>query len=316
MNTHITFPNPMTITNFPWPIHTGDPKPEWIATAKTKGFKFIARIIDRMHLALECQTCGHINKTRLFTLMSAQPLCSNCVEQAWCADADAADLTFLHRDPAHRHYGIYRLNCGHEVRRQFALIKRVAAGAAGLRCETCHAAVEVAEAAAQGWDLIGPDTEGDPNYRTYKHIECGHEQRIARGNVQSQRFSCGGCGLDWPAAPSFVYVMRFTTAMGRELIKAGFSRNPWSRLHHQLVVDPEMPCEILRTVAIPTGREALSLEKRLHASLQRSHPNLVIDAAVYRDQIRVSSEIYDASLTPTLLAHLDEIEVGIAEKAA
>lgn len=316
MNTHTLSPYPMTINNFPWPIHTGDPKPEWIATAKAKGFIFVARVIDRMHLALECQRCGHINRTRLFTLMSAQPLCSNCVELAWRADADAAGLTLLHRDPTHRHYGIYRLDCGHEVRRQFALIKRVVAGATGLRCETCQDAAEVAEAAAQGWDLIGPDTEGDPNYRTYKHTECEHEQRIARVNMQSQRYSCGGCGLDWPAAPSYIYAMRFTTAMGRELVKAGFSRNPWSRLHHQLVVDPAMPCEILRTVAIPTGRKALSLEKRLHASLQRSHPDLIINPAVYRNQIRVTSEIYDASLTPTLLAHLDEIEAGTGQKAA
>lgn len=316
MNTHTLSSNPMTINNFPWPLHTGDPKPEWIAAAKAKGFTFVARIVDRMHLALECHCCGHINKVRHFALTSTQPLCANCIEQVWQADAQAAGLTYLHRDPAHRHYAIYRMNCGHEVRRQFALIKKVAAGRTGLRCEICHEATEAAEAQVQGWELIGSDPEGDQNYRLYRHNDCGHKQRFARANVQSQRICCGGCGTHWPAATSYIYAMSFTLENGRELIKMGFSRNPWSRLHHQLVVDSEMPCDILRTVAIPTGREALSLEKRLHAKLQRSHPDLVIDPVVYRDQIRVTSEIYDASLTPVLLAHLDEIEAAIEQKAA
>lgn len=316
MNTRITTPDTMTINTYPWPIHTGDPKPAWIAEAKAKGFIFVARILDRLHLALQCSICGHLNKVRLFTLMNARPLCSHCVEQAWKRDATAAKLTYLCRDPAHRHYGIYRMTCGHQIRRQFALIRRVASGAIGLRCETCHRAAEVAEAAAQGWELLGPDLNGDPYYRLYRHTDCGHEQRISRGNLQTQRFSCGGCGLDWPAAPSFIYAMSFTTAAGRELVKAGFSRNPSSRLHHQLVVDPDMPCAILKVVAVPTGQEAIRLEKALHRKLKRAHPDMLIDPTIYRDQIRVTSEIYDGALTPVLLAHLDEIETEIGRTAA
>lgn len=314
MNTFNT-PNNMTIADFPFPIHTGAIKPKWAEEAQKKGYNILARIVDRMHLALQCKRCGYISKTRLYTLMSAQPLCENCVEQAWKADATTAGLTFIKRDPAHRHYGIYHMGCGHEVRRQFALMKRVAAGETCLRCETCHAELEVSEAAALGWDLIGPDSEGDPNYRIFQHAECGHTQRIARANIQTQRFSCGGCGIDWPAARSFIYVMLFTTATGRDLVKAGFSRNPTSRMHHQLVVGQEMPCEILRTVAVPTGREALCIEKRLHKMLQRDHPECIVDPASYRGQIRVISEIYDASLTPTILDHLGDIEAELGTNA-
>ncbi|WP_299416224.1 GIY-YIG nuclease family protein [uncultured Sulfitobacter sp.] len=304
-------PNNMTIADFPFPIHTGAIKPKWAEEAQKKGYNILARIVDRMHLALQCKLCGGISKVRHYTLTSANPLCSHCIEQVWQVDAVAAGLEFIKRDPARRNYAFYRMPCGHEISRQFELIKRVAAGETGLRCETCRAAMEVSEAAALGWDLIGPDSEGDPNYRIFQHAECGHTQRIARANIQTQRFSCGGCGIDWPAAPSFIYLMRFISATGRELIKAGFSRNPTSRMHHQLVVGQEMPCEILRTVAVPTGRQALCIEKGLHKMLQLNHPECIVDPASYRGQIRVASEIYDASLTPTILGHLDDIEAEL-----
>lgn len=67
--------NTMTINDFPFPIHTGAIKPDWIRTAQQKGFNIVARVVDRLHLALQCKRCGHVNKVRLFTLMSAQPLC-------------------------------------------------------------------------------------------------------------------------------------------------------------------------------------------------------------------------------------------------
>ncbi|MCX7568068.1 GIY-YIG nuclease family protein [Sulfitobacter sp. F26169L] len=312
MNMHSNTPATMTINNFRLPIHTGAIKPGWLHEAQKKGFTLVARVVDRMHLAVQCHLCGHLSVTRLFTLMSAQPLCPQCIEQAWRTDAAQAGLEFIGRDPDHRHYGIYKMSCGHEVRRQFALIKRVALAATGLRCETCHAKTEAREAHARGWELLGPDPQGDLNYRKYRHTDCGHVQRIARANMQSGRFGCGGCGVDWPAAPSFLYAMHFTLENGREIVKAGFSRDPQSRLHHQLKRDPSMPCTLLHMVAVPTGQDAIRLEKRLHADLKHAHPASVIDPAVYSKQIRVASEIYDGALTPIVLARLEEIEAEIA----
>lgn len=316
MNTTINSPNTMIINDFPFPIHTGAVKPNWIETAKIKGFDIAARVVDRLHLALRCHQCGSLNKVRIFTLMFSQPQCAACTEEVWKAEASIAGLEFLHRDPTDRHYGVYRASCGHEVRRQFGLIKQVVAKETGLRCETCHSESEAAAARSQGWDLIGPDCDDDPNYRMYLHLECGHKQRVARVNMQTGRFSCAGCGVEWPAAPSFIYAMGFTTESGRELVKAGFSRNPDSRLHHQLKRDPKMPGEILAKVAIPTGQQALRLEKRLHACLQRSYPEHVVDPSVYRGQIRVASEIYDAELTQTILAQLAEIAAEIVQERA
>lgn len=315
MNTPINIPTTMTINSFSFPIHTGGLQPHWIEVAKLKGFDIVARIIDRMHFAMRCRTCGGLNKIKLFTLMNNQPLCSHCIEAAWKADAEAAGLTFVQRDPADRHYAIYRSPCGHDVRRQLELIKRIAAGATGLRCDTCHTETEVAEAESRGWTLIGADPENDPNYRHYKHAECGHQQRVARANIQSGRFACGACGEVWSAAPSWLYAMVFTLATGREVIKLGFSRDPESRLNYQLLRDQDMPCELLTKVAIPSGQKALQIEKRLHAMLRNDHPGCEVDPASYRDQIRVKSEIYDGHMTPIILGHLAEIEADLKQAA-
>lgn len=316
MNTNSNFPSLLTTYHGTYPIFFGPVLPEWVMMAEAKSFDLVARIIDRLHLALRCRHCRTLNKVKLFTLRSAQPLCHACIEAEWRAEAAAAGVEYLGRAPHDRHYAIYRAPCGHEITRQFGLIKRVAAGATGIRCETCHTAREHAEAQAQGWDLIGPDADGDPNYRLYRHDECGHVQRVARTNMQSHRFSCGNCGEDWPAAPSFIYAMSFTVVSGREIIKLGFSRNPESRLHYQLKRDPAMPCTLLAKVPVATGRQALQMEKRLHAKLSQAHPELVVDPALYRDQIRVNSEIYDAQLTSTVLEELARIEAASDTAAA
>ncbi|CUI00341.1 hypothetical protein PHA8399_02472 [Leisingera aquaemixtae] len=123
-----------------------------------------------------------------------------------------------------------------------------------VRCETCHSRKEQKEAAAQGWALIGADPDRDPNYRLYRHRECGHTQRVARVNMQTGRFGCGKCGDDWPAAPSHLYAMQFKLPNGAQLVKLGFSRNPDSRLRHQLMKDHSVDAQILKTVRMASGQ--------------------------------------------------------------
>ena len=297
-------PYPEQFSPYPGSVHA-----HWQEAAHDKGFDIVSRIHDRYHLALRCHACGHVHVSRIFTLMSAQPQCPACMLARLERDADAAGLTHLRRDPEHRHYSFYRAPCGHEVRRQHEIIRRVAAGATDLRCETCHAATEAREARKRGWMLVGPDPEGDPNYRLYTHAEgCGALQRIARVNMQTNRFECSCCGEGWAASRSYLYAMLFTLANGRELVKLGYSRDPESRLLHQLRIDRTMPCEILRVVEMASGHQAIRTEKGLHAQLRGAHPDAVVDPASYRGQIRVRSEIYDAALTPLILSMLDGIE--------
>lgn len=291
----------------PLPIHDGEIHAHWQETATRKGFDITGRILDRYHLALRCHSCGHSHASRIYTLTQAQPQCPACLLARLEAEAEAAGLIHLGRDPGARHYSRYRADCGHVIRRQHEMIRRMAAGETGFRCETCHAALERAEARRRGWILVGPDPQGHPTYRLYRH-GCGHVQRVARANMQSGRFDCAGCGQGWAAAPSYLYAMRFTLENGRELVKLGYSRDPESRLTHQLLIDRRIPARILRVVPVPTGHQAICIEKGLHSNLRREHPEAVVDPACWRGRIRVGSEIYDARLTPRILTHLARIE--------
>lgn len=310
MNMHITSPTTLIIDTIPHDVFPGAILPKWIKVAEAKGYDIVGRIIDRLHLALRCRRCGATQKARIYTLLSAQPLCQSCLLAEWRKDAAASGLAFLRRDPTHRHYAFYLMPCGHEVRRQFELVKRSAAGLIGVRCNTCKAATEADEALARGWSLRSADPEGNPNYRVYAHTECGHDQRIARANMQSGRFSCGECGEDWPSATSYIYAMSFTLASGREVVKLGFSRNPECRLTYQLQRDREMPCRILRMVPMATGNAALCAEKAMHKRLRTEHPYAAIHPAAWEGQIRVKTEIYDGALTPVILGLLDDLEAN------
>lgn len=316
MNTTIMTQNTLTISGISYPVFPRPSLSAWIEAAGAKGFEIVARIIDRLHLALKCRHCGAIHRSRLYTLMSAQPSCPSCMEADWRREASAAGLEYLCRDATDRHYAIYTAACGHQVRRQTGQITRIAVGEVALRCETCHAATEAAEAAMRDWVLTGPDPAQNPNYRVYRHSICGNSQRIARANMRSGRFACPNCDNGWAADPSYIYLMRFVLATSRPVIKLGYSRDPVSRLEHQLRIDPAMPREIIRQVAMPSGHAAIRTEKAMHGALKRAHPEAIIDPASWHGQIRVKTEIYDEALLPVILKMLADIDRGNSTMAA
>ncbi|WP_145111518.1 GIY-YIG nuclease family protein [Cereibacter sediminicola] len=287
---------------YPGPLHA-----HWIDAAEAKGFTLIDRVWDRLHVLLECKACGSQDVVRVSVLMGCQPICHACKTDRWQDAAEAAGLEYLRRDAHDRHYGIFRAPCGHELRRQFGLIERMAQGGTGVRCGICQAETEAAEAGRRCWQLVGPDPEDDPNYRLYRH-SCGHEQRVARVNMQTGRFQCGKCGSAWPAAPNNLYALRFVLDDGTTVVKLGHSNDPESRLHHQLRLRGDLPAELLKTVPMASGSTALRIEKRLHATLRRRFPWAVLPAERFRGVIKVTTEVYDGRLEPIVLAALDAIE--------
>lgn len=289
------------------PRHPGPLHPHWAETARAKGFTLVARVRDRYSLALRCHTCDQLVCKKLYSLMSHQPDCDHCIETARRAEAWAAGLTFLRRDPGNRHYGHYRAPCGHEIRRQFELIGRVARGETGTRCETCQATREREEAAARGWELIGPDPREDTNYRNYRHLQCGAAARIARVNMQTGRFGCPGCGESWATAPSHLYAMRFELKPGRFVVKLGFSRDPASRLNYQLPRMRGLPRTLLCSVPIDSGQHALTIEKRLHRRLQAAHPGGLVPPEDFVGHLKVKSEIYRPEMERPILKELHRV---------
>ena len=290
-----------------WTPFAGPIKPDWHACADAKGFRVHSRIRDRLHLALECRICGSLTAHKLYTLRTANPACGGCQERARAAKAQAAGLTFLHRDPEDRHYAYYRARCGHTVRRSFELIERVMRGEVEIRCEDCLQQRDAGDARKQGWTLLSDDPAGNDHYRLYQH-SCGHQQRVARVNMQWGQVDCAQCGSSWTARKSFLYLVRITwPEQGLSVIKLGYSANPAKRFRHQLGLDTSVQIDVLRTIALPTGHIACVLETQTHADLRKRFPDAVIPTADYAGLINVVTEIYHPDLTDYIQARLDQI---------
>ncbi|QEU07412.1 hypothetical protein [Paracoccus yeei] len=306
---------PLSATDLPLVIHRGKMHAHWAEAARAKGFDLIARVQDRFRVALRCQTCGGLHVARYFVVMTAQPLCPHCIEARWRATALGAGLTWLGRDPGHRHYGRYDLPCGHESRRQFTFVERVASGAVSARCETCLVHREEEEALRFGWTRLDRDLQCNANYRLYRH-HCGHKQRVAVANMRWGQCDCAGCGQSWTAKPSFIYLLDIRhPGTRRHYLKLGYSSHPVKRHKHQLGLPKDADVEVLRVVAMPTGHDACAMEKAAHARLKRAHPQALVPHPEYADLMNVVSEIYRPEALSILQATLDRIEVEIADAA-
>ncbi|WP_028095528.1 hypothetical protein [Pseudodonghicola xiamenensis] len=286
---------------YPGPIHR-----HWRDLANEKGFDLVKRIRNKDHIALKCHRCGALTAQKLYTMRKAQPACAACQHTSIETNARIAGLSFLGYDPEKRHRGLFRAPCGHEVVRQFGLVQRIVEGRCRLRCETCHSAKEQEEATVRGWKLLGADPQGNQNYRLYRHA-CGAEQRIARANMQSGRFGCHGCGATWSAAQSYLYAIRLELPTGLRVMKLGFSRDPHSRLQHQLLLKPGIQAELLQTIQQASGHAAMCREKALHRKLKTEHPDAPVPAEHFRDWLSVKTEIYGIELERIILEHLNAI---------
>ncbi|ADO43099.1 hypothetical protein [Ketogulonicigenium vulgare] len=304
---------PLSVSDLPLVVHPGKVHVHWAETAHAKRFDILARVRDRLHVALRCQSCGDVHVSRVSVVMTAQPLCPHCVESRWRQTALTAGLTWRGRDPEHRHYAYYGLPCGHDVRRQVSFVERVASGTVAIRCENCLVHREEAEASRFGWQRIGRDPQGNANYRLYRH-GCGHEQRIAVANLRWGQCDCAGCGESWTAKPSYIYLLDIRHPQTkRHYLKLGYSSHPVKRHKHQLGLPKNATVEVLRVVAMPTGHDACAHEKAAHARLSRQHPEALVPNSEYQAFMNVVSEIYRPVSLSILQDTLDRIEVEITD---
>ncbi|WP_417809485.1 GIY-YIG nuclease family protein [Thioclava sp.] len=308
-NPHAPAPKTLIIGDVEYPIYNGTIHAHWADAATAKGYRILARVKNKDHLALECATCGGVHISRHSVVLNANPECPHCIKARWRAKSNAAGLKMLRRDPKHRHYAFYRAPCGHELRRQFTFVERVARGEVAHRCEICLKHREQAEAKAQGWERIGADPKGKDNYRLYRHADgCGATARVARVNMQTGRFTCPGCGESWSTEPSYLYAMRFELKPGKFVIKLGYSRDPESRLQHQLARSRDLPRVLLRKIPMRSGRYAQLMEKRLHKRLERRYPAELVPRHEFINLLKVKSEIYRPNLETVILRELKRLE--------
>ncbi|MCQ0971785.1 GIY-YIG nuclease family protein [Paracoccus sp. TK19116] len=299
----------LTVCGHSYPIFDRDIPDLWHGFADEKGYEITARVRDKNHLVLRHEICGLEMVTKIFVLRTCVPICPHCLEVARRELCRAADVTYLGRGDRSQYLRI-RLACGHETERQTELLQRVRQEQTAIRCAVCLEERLKREAAARDWALIGSDPDGNLNYRLYRH-DCGHVQRVAIANMRTGRFACGGCSDGWTRDPSYIYAMRFVLADGTDAIKVGFSRDPRSRLQFQLTTERDQYAMLLRTIEIPTGRDAIRMEKDLHLTLRRLYPDAVLDRTVFAGQVNCVSELYDSVIEAEIMSLLDALEIRV-----
>ncbi|WP_299923809.1 hypothetical protein [uncultured Pelagimonas sp.] len=289
-------------------IDRSKPPASWEHLAIKSGYTFYGRDKSkRATVLLRCHTCSELMSVHTHVLRTARAECTSCWLNALSSEAESAGLTLIGPDLTDSHRAHYLGVCGHTLNRQRGFIQRVGRGEVSLRCTDCLRERYAEMAENQGWSLLGKAINGKPNYRLFRHT-CGFEQDVAICNLQSGRFTCNACAGNWASDPSAVYLFQFDFLDERtRLLKVGMSRNPASRLRHQLGLKDEVRAQILRVVTVASGKKALKAEKRLHGILRAVCPEFVVPNYEL-NWISVVSEIYRIEALPLISELLSDLE--------
>lgn len=307
---------PVSEVLFPFPIdgHAvpifSKPAPQgWHHAAETKGFHLIARAKDRLHVVLACKACGSATLKRISVVLGHNPKCPHCITARRRAAAAKVGAELVAPDPkGDRHYGLYRLACGHTDRRQHHRVETAASGGHALGCDVCLNEHYAAEAEAHGWQLVGPSVRKNASYREYEHI-CGHRQDVSVANMRNSDVDCAGCGESWTSKPSRLYILSFKLP-GLDVIKLGFSSNPEFRLRQVQFHPAKTGGKVQRVVEIETWHHAICVEKALHSQIKANRPDLIVPPELFSKHIRTTSEIYHTHARSYISALLDAVEAG------
>ena len=307
---------PITTTFYPFPIDhkfvrvfVGKDHAHWRDAAERHGFSFLGRAVDRLHVALQCNSCHSATLKRISVLLSHNPECGHCIQKRRETAASRVGAQLLGADSeGNRHYGLYQFGCGHRGRRQHTRVEAAAAGGHGLSCTTCTNDRYASEAESFGWTLTGPADRSDTGYRKYQH-SCGHEQDVAVANMRFADVNCAGCSETWTSKPSKIYLLSFALP-DLNVIKLGFSNRPAFRLEQVQVRPAETLGTLDREIKVDTGHRAICLEKALHSRIKRERPDLIVPQAKFAGQIRTTSEIYYEYGRSYITSLLDAVDAG------
>lgn len=304
-NTYYAFP----IDRKMYPVFKGKQHKHWRKAARKHGFKLVGRAMDRLHVVLECKTCGDATLKRISVVLGHNPECGNCIRKRREAAAAKVGATLLGPDPeGDRHYGTYQFKCGHVDRRQHERVEDAAAGGHDLSCDICTNEQHASEAENHGWTLIGPATRNNQSYREYEH-KCGHRQDVSVANMRFGDVNCAGCSETWSSKPSKIYLLSFTLP-NLPVIKLGYSNNPTSRLRQVQLAPRKTQGTLDLEIDVATGHDAICLEKALHRYIKTHRPELVVERDLFRAHLTTTSEIYHARARAFIIALIDAVDNG------
>jgi len=210
------------------------------------------------------EACGHVLRVRVQSIGKRTDneiighSCSECYEIKLKEDAEKKQMTYLGK--ALEKSGVFRRykfnSCGHIRDINAACIAR-----GNFECSECIIERFKEEAKSVGLIYNGA-AQSDKGIKRNYILACGHTKDIRLDHVRNGSWSCDVCGNTHYTKPSNIYLFKIKTK-DFQWLKLGYSKDVELRsVNYGLPKDAVV--ENLFEIKLPTGLEALHIEKSIH----------------------------------------------------
>ena len=228
------------------------------------GFTYVSLSDSPDHRMYRREACGHVLKLRVLMLgkrvegQTGGNSCYECYELKLKEDAEKIQMTYL-GEPLVKS-GVFRRykfnSCGHVRDVNAACVAR-----GKVQCSDCIVDKFKEEARVVGLIYNGAASTDKGIKRNYI-LECGHTKDIRLDHVRNGSWSCDVCGNTHYTKPSSIYLFKIKTK-DFQWLKLGYSKDVEFRsVNYGLPKDAIV--ENLFEIKLPTGLEALHIEKSIH----------------------------------------------------
>ena len=173
-------------------------------------------------------------------------------------------------------------------------------------CSICLTEKFKAEALEANLTYISPeDTTVSGEKKRHKYLaNCGHTILSKTSHIRLGHWTCRECNSGYLDRPNKLYVFKIKTK-GFEFIKLGYSQKPEYR-KYDYKTDPDVVFDLVKVVALPTGRDAIIIENTLHKKYKHwNYPSKMMKDFIYESGF---TECYPVELLNDFITELSEIE--------
>lgn len=193
-------------------------------------------------------------------------------------------------------------SCGHT---RIVTLTNLKSGA--FDCNQCKIDRWKLEADESGLEYIGSD-ELTGNGSKKKHLykaPCNHILSLKQSAVREGHWTCRTCNSGYLDRFNYLYIFKIKAVDDFEFLKFGYSMKPEHR-KYDYVVEKGTEFNLLRKVMVPTGREVIKIENRIHDKF--AHYNL--DKTFMKKYLTESgfTECYPVDMLNELQIELDKVE--------
>jgi len=283
---------------------------KWMRLAKEKRMILLDTTMEEKRYLFQFIDCGHTVEYMPNNLTKRDPVCEICFgnSQFDKLDAEAREQGFkLVGHTINSRVKVYScLKCGKESDKQVHTIRN-----GSVECKHCSWEELLAYGRSHGTKVIGKSDRvrrnDDGVAKSYWYVcecmKCGHRQDILPRSIKDGYFSCHGCNESAYELPSNVYLLRLTYE-DLTWLKLGHAQTVESRIK-QYGLAEGVDVEILKTVEMDTGHNALTYEHKLHKKFRKYKAN---EETIRKYMLQSGySETYTLEALDKLLEELESV---------